>query len=161
MLRKNTGLKRHDKSYVAMSMVKSTNLRVKKSMESNNYLLSKLDSIIPEFKEDCMKCLTTNPINNGAFGDVYLCEIKHMGVVCAKKVIRGFQSELRAESLVMNSVSGHPCFPYLYGILKPGAILIEYISSRAAGNMVPSRTLNSLIGKNKLKKVHGFKFVVS
>ena len=38
-------------------------------------------------------------------------------------------ADLRAEGLVMQQLSGHFCFPYLYGFTEAGALIMEHICS--------------------------------
>ena len=38
-------------------------------------------------------------------------------------------ADLRAEGLVMQQLSGHCCFPYLYGFTEAGALIMEHICS--------------------------------
>ena len=39
-------------------------------------------------------------------------------------------ADLRVEGLVMQQLSGHCCFPYLYGFTEAGALIMEHICSK-------------------------------
>ena len=125
----------------------TANLKKQSSKKNTgkSYLLSKFQSLLPEFKGQHVTDYNPKTFNNkGAFGEISLCKIPHMGVICAEKVLSGSMNDLKAEALEMHQVSGNPCFPFLYSLLKPGAILMEYISSMG---IFPSRIFPSIDGK--------------
>ena len=109
-----------------------------------------MDSILPEFDECQIKNLGFQA-KSGVFGEITAHEIKFSGIKCARKTITGTMADLRAEALVMNSLSGHSCFPYLYGLTNSGAILMEYISG-SADRLTHAITLRSILTSGHPKK---------
>jgi len=101
-----------------------------------------LNGFIPEFQSDYIKCYGNKHADKGVFG---LVMINKMNVLCAKKTITGSLCDLKSEACVMLQLSGHPCFPFFYGIMKPGALLMEYISP-CSNAVLPSRSLHSILG---------------
>jgi len=62
-----------------------------------------------------------------------------MGTMFGKKVILGSVTDLKA--LVMQQVSDNKSFPFLFGVMKSGALLVEYISGVfTLGTTQPPRT---------------------
>lgn len=138
---------------IAISEIRNNDKHNRSKLKKNcqNELLTKLGSFLPSFHEDQLKSLETLPLKKGVFGEIGVCHIQYLGVTCARKTIRGTMADLRAEALVMQHVSGHPCFPFFYGLLSSRAILMEYVS----GNkhvISPSMTLRHSLGNNLLKK---------
>uniref|UniRef100_A0A7M5X5M9 Protein kinase domain-containing protein n=1 Tax=Clytia hemisphaerica TaxID=252671 RepID=A0A7M5X5M9_9CNID len=129
-------------------MTRQSRTRMKKTCMDN--LLTELESNIPEFDDGSLKNLGYKTMG-GAFGQVSAYEITFMGVKCARKTISGSMKELRAEALALNSLSGHPGFPYLFGLTKSGALLMEYISSNA-NRLTSSTTLRSVLKSGQYKK---------
>ena len=115
-------------------------------------LLSELSTTLQTFDESTVTELDANiPQCKGVFGEIRLARINYMGISCAKKLIRGSFADIRAEALVMHHVSGNSCFPYFFGLQKPGALLMEFVSGRKTLNAPPT-TLSSVLGKKVLFK---------
>ena len=93
----------------------------------------------------------SSAVTKGVFGEINICKIKYMNAFCAKKVIKGSMKEIRAEALVMQQLSGHQSFPYLFGIVHPGALLMEFISN-SINDVSPGCTLSSACQKLHSKK---------
>lgn len=146
--------------YKIMKPPSQMTMHEKRSIKDNiakSTLLSKFSGSIPEFQSDSLKnygCQSSH--QKGAFGEVSLCKITFMGVICAKKVINGSSTDLKSEACAMLQLSGHPCFPFFYGIMKPGALLMEYISP-SANAIMTSKSLNSIVKGSTLKTRQWFK----
>ena len=146
-------LKRNNFLQEAMSLItgqkKDKHLN---SIQAKRELISKFDSFLPEFDEADIINLDTKPFASGKFESIYWAKISFIGTICGKKVIIGSVTDLKAEALVMQQVSGDECFPFLFGVMKRGELLVEYISGGfTLGKTKPSRTLRSVYGKGQLK----------
>ena len=131
--------------------------RVRMTSNCRNYLISKLTSHIPLFREENVTTLPNVATSKGMFGEIHVSKIDFMNADCVKKIIRGSFCDVKAEALVMLHVSGHPCFPVFYGLCEPGALLMEFIPSME-GLMLPAKTLKSVIGKSLLKQKNWYQF---
>ena len=90
-----------------------------------------------------------------------MAKISFIGTICEKKNILGSVTDLKAEALVMQEVSCDKCFPFLFGVMKPGELLVEYISGGfTLGTTQPPRTLRSVYETvYQLKPRHGFPYI--
>lgn len=54
--------------------------------------------------------------------------------------------EILCEAKVMHTLSGHSCFPWIYGILKPNKIVMQYLGRFEDDNAIVD-TVNSILGR--------------
>jgi len=129
-----------------------TNIKQRSKMiiDCRNALLSKLAINFPQFDENQIMPVAS-PVRKGIFGEVHVCKIKYLNMFCAKKVIKGSMKELHAEAVVMQQLSGHHSFPFLFGIVHPGALLMELISG-SINDVSSGCTLSSAFQKPHFKK---------
>ena len=100
------------------------------------------------YKETCLK---------GVFGCLSLVKIVTLGnLVTAQKVISLESSTMlyiSVEAKVMHALSGHPRFPYCFGMIKPNIIIVcQYIGEFAEEGEVIVNTIQKVIGSGKLNK---------
>lgn len=124
--------------------------RLKMITNCRNALLDKLTITLPHFDENQIMSIASN-VKKGVFGEVHVCKVKYLNIFCAKKVIRGSMLELRAEAMVLQQLSGHQSFPYFFGIVHPGALLMELISN-STNDVSPGCTLSSTFQKPHFTK---------
>ncbi|XP_066915199.1 raf homolog serine/threonine-protein kinase-like [Clytia hemisphaerica] len=127
---------------------KARSSRSKRKKTCQNELLTSLSSNLAKFSGDRLRKVVVGFENQkGVFGEISVRKIDFLGVYCARKSIRGSAADLRSEALVLLKLSGHPCFPFLYGMEENHAILMEYISGKK-NTLAPSLTLSDVI-RNK------------
>ncbi len=127
-------------------IAKTSRSKLKRSCQ--NELLTTLSSNVAQFSGDNIKKVSVGFENQkGMFGEINVCQINFLGTYVARKSIRGSIADLKSEALVMQRLSGHPCFPFLYGMEGSCAILMEYISGKK-NMLAPSMTLSELV-RNK------------
>lgn len=135
-----------------LSILDASKRRQHQKIICQKELLSELATTLQTFDESTITELDTNlPGCKGVYGEIRLAKIDFMGISCAKKLIRGSFSDVRAEALVMHHVSGNACFPYFFGLQNPGALIMEFISGKKNFSAPPT-TLSSLLGKKILFK---------
>ena len=116
-----------------------------KFLPSNPVLL--WPSSVVFFKETCLK---------GVFGCLSLVKIVTLdNLVAAQKVISLESStimDIAVEAKVMHALSGHPRFPYCFGIIKPNIIICQYLGEFSEEGEVIVNTIQKVIGSGKLNK---------
>ena len=102
-----------------------------KSRDSQNTLLSKLSGHIPKFFDTDVSPYGGSDftVGKGTFGKVTLLKIDHMEIVLACKAVSATLKDVKTGIYAMQQVVGHRCFPYVYGIMEPGLILMEFIGT--------------------------------
>ena len=118
--KENNVLKKTKNSFrrqtVAVSIIDAPKKRQDLKNKCQNELLTKLSSNLAEFNERNIKEIKFELSKcKGAYGEIRLSKIDFLDTLCAKKLIRGSAADVRAEALILNTLSGHPCFPYFLG----------------------------------------------
>ena len=79
-----------------------------------------------------------------------------MEIAVACKAVSATLEVVKSEIYAMEQVAGHRCFPYVYGIMEPGLILMEFIGKTKSGNVMISKTLHSYLGSFLILKATWF-----
>ena len=92
-------------------------------------MLSKLSEHIPKFFDtDVSPCGVSDfTVGKGTFGKVTLLKIGNMEIVLACKAVSATLRDVKTGIHAMQQVVGHRCFPYVYGIMEPSLILMEFV----------------------------------
>ena len=118
-------------------------------------LLSK-EIACTQFEDSYVNEHSDQIVGAGRFGIVRLYKISHLDIIVAGKTItqgvKFYQAELRAHSII----NGHHVFPFLYGGLSSGTILMEFIGSKDGNKYVPGKTLHETLGKKILSRSHAY-----
>lgn len=102
---------------------------------------------IPEFEQEGVDIVNVTSIGSGQFGTVKLAKIKKLNLtVAAKEFHRTPTKEVfLSEVITLLTLSGHGCFPFCFGILKPNIILMEFIGSYSQDNIVVAPNLSQRV----------------
>ena len=73
-------------------------------------------------------------VGKGSYGTVVLKKILHLDTIVAAKIVSDTKLKVEREVQIMTILSGHTNFPYLYGFVYPGTILMNFLGSIADGN---------------------------
>ena len=79
-----------------------------------------------------------------------------MEIVVACKAVSATLKDVKAEIYAMQLVAEHQCFPYVYGKMEPGLILMEFIGTIKSGNEMISKTIHSYLGNFVIPKATWF-----
>lgn len=107
--------------------IKATSVRLGSSIESSrDSIIAKCDGI-PRFSNSGV-LIKNEIIAKGGFGEIRKGRIAKLGVTVAAKVVsleRCTKKTILAEAIVGMTLSGHPNFPYCFGLLNDNTILME------------------------------------
>ena len=141
----------------AMATVGKHHYNISKSREHIISSLSSIPGITSLNYEDLDKY-----IGSGQFGTIQLGRIKSLDIVVAAKIQNNEKSvskqALLVEVISMLSLSGHVNFPFCFGLLKNGTILMEYLG-KFASNAIHTWPNLSQVSKSRHLNVPNFIFV--
>ena len=68
-----------------------------------------------------------------------------MEIAVACKAVSVTLKDFKAEIHAIQQVARHRCFSYVYGIMEPGLILMEFSGTIKSGNVMISKTIHSYL----------------
>ena len=142
------------KTCIATGLCQTTKPKVAKQKRSKK--TSDLLSGIPIFHEEDVIEIDNRSIGNGQFGNVKAVRLEKLNIVVACKTMSDETSskdDVLSEAVVGLTISGEKYFPYVFGILSPFSILMEFIGDQETLEPAPTlyRKVKELKNFSQLK----------
>lgn len=118
---------------------------LKNNQAKKNSLYQKLKHKVPVFRPcDVMYC---KELGEGVYGTLQHGILRSMRQNVAIKTFKDncSRADVLAEASVLREMSGHPQFPYFFGLVEPRKLLMEYIGSETTSPSLRAVLRNGIV----------------